>query len=173
MENVNTSSETRIYVACLAAYNNGYLHGRWIDATSGEYHIWSEVKIMLEASPIDGAGEFAVHDFEGFHGISIGEYTSFKTIAALAEFVAEHGELGAELYNYFHDLDDAVSYLEDSYIGAYDSVADYVQELTEETTSIPDNLSYYIDYEKMARDMCVNDLLTFEIGNQVHIFWYQ
>ena len=24
----------RIYVACLAAYNNGCLHGRWIDATT-------------------------------------------------------------------------------------------------------------------------------------------
>ncbi len=26
----------RIYVACLAAYNNGILHGAWIDATQGE-----------------------------------------------------------------------------------------------------------------------------------------
>lgn len=25
--------EIRIYVACLAAYNNGELHGAWIDAT--------------------------------------------------------------------------------------------------------------------------------------------
>ncbi|MEH6810874.1 MAG: antirestriction protein ArdA, partial [Hyphomonas oceanitis] len=24
----------RIYVACLAAYNNGHLHGAWIEATS-------------------------------------------------------------------------------------------------------------------------------------------
>ena len=27
-----TESNPRIYVACLAAYNNGYLHGVWIDA---------------------------------------------------------------------------------------------------------------------------------------------
>jgi hypothetical protein len=27
------STETRIYVACLAAYNAGYLHGEWIDVT--------------------------------------------------------------------------------------------------------------------------------------------
>ena len=26
--------QPRIYVACLAAYNNGCLHGRWIDATT-------------------------------------------------------------------------------------------------------------------------------------------
>lgn len=27
-----TKDGPRIYVACLAAYNNGHLHGRWIDA---------------------------------------------------------------------------------------------------------------------------------------------
>ena len=31
MTNVSDSNP-RIYVACLAAYNNGYLHGAWIDA---------------------------------------------------------------------------------------------------------------------------------------------
>lgn len=28
---VNTNQEQRIYVACLAAYNSGILHGEWID----------------------------------------------------------------------------------------------------------------------------------------------
>jgi Antirestriction protein (ArdA) len=32
-------TEPRIYVACLAAYNNGYLHGAWIDAIQGEWGI--------------------------------------------------------------------------------------------------------------------------------------
>lgn len=27
--------EIRLYVACLAAYNNGILHGRWINAEQG------------------------------------------------------------------------------------------------------------------------------------------
>lgn len=27
-------SDNRIYVACLASYNNGVLHGKWIDATA-------------------------------------------------------------------------------------------------------------------------------------------
>ena len=29
---LKTKFEPRIYVACLAAYNNGHLHGAWIDA---------------------------------------------------------------------------------------------------------------------------------------------
>ena len=31
-ETITTNTEPRIYVACLAAYNNGILHGAWIDA---------------------------------------------------------------------------------------------------------------------------------------------
>ena len=41
----------RIYVACLAAYNNGHLHGRWIEVTD-EAAIWQDVQAMLAASPI-------------------------------------------------------------------------------------------------------------------------
>ena len=50
----------RIYVACLAAYNNGCLHGRWIDATTPD-EIMDEVRAMLAASPLPGAEEWAIH----------------------------------------------------------------------------------------------------------------
>ena len=33
--NQTLTDQPRIYVACLAAYNNGYLHGAWIDADQG------------------------------------------------------------------------------------------------------------------------------------------
>lgn len=42
----------RIYVACLAAYNSGYLHGSWIDANQDPWGIWEETKAMLAASPV-------------------------------------------------------------------------------------------------------------------------
>ena len=44
----------RIYVACLAAYNNGCLHGRWIDATTPD-EVMAEVCAMLAASPLPDA----------------------------------------------------------------------------------------------------------------------
>ncbi|MEH6808999.1 MAG: antirestriction protein ArdA, partial [Hyphomonas oceanitis] len=50
----------RIYVACLAAYNGGRLHGRWIDATEHEA-VWKEVRAMLAASPEPDAEEWAIH----------------------------------------------------------------------------------------------------------------
>lgn len=40
----------RIYVACLASYNNGVLHGRWIDAQSDADAMQEEVSAMLRES---------------------------------------------------------------------------------------------------------------------------
>lgn len=53
------------------------------------------------------------------------------------------------------------------------SLADYAEELTEETTEIPESLRHYIDYEAMGRDMRLNgDVFTIETGyREVHIFW--
>lgn len=41
----------RIYVACLASYNAGILHGRWIDASSDPDAMQGEIDAMLCASP--------------------------------------------------------------------------------------------------------------------------
>ena len=84
----------RIYVACLAAYNNGCLHGRWIEATTPD-EVMSEVRAMLADSPLPDAEEWAIHDYEGFEGAHLSGYESFETVCNQADFVAEHGRLGA------------------------------------------------------------------------------
>ncbi len=43
--------------------------------------------------------------------------------------------------------------MEENYSGCYKSLADYAEELTEDTSQIPENLVWYIDYERMGRDM--------------------
>ena len=162
----------KIYVACLASYNSGILHGRWIDASQGEEHIRDGIKAMLAESPIAGAEEYAIHDYEGFEGVSLSEYAGINYVVELAEFIDEHGEIAAKLIEYFGDLDEAREALEERYCGVYGSVADYAQELTEQTTQIPESLQYYIDWERMARDLAISDILAIETGfSEVHIFW--
>ena len=51
------------------------------------------------------------------------------------------------------DLADAQRAIEENYAGCHESVADFAKELTTDTTEIPESLAYYIDYEKMGRDM--------------------
>ena len=88
--------------------------------------------------------------------------TGFDRVSELAAFIAEHGEIGAALLDYYSgSLDEARDALADRYLGAHASLADYVQEVTEQTTAIPHALRYYIDYAAMARDAELNgDLFT-------------
>lgn len=51
------SDEIRIYVAGLAAYNKGKLHGVWINACDDINNIWEQIKAMLAASPESFAEE--------------------------------------------------------------------------------------------------------------------
>ena len=165
-------AEIRIYVACLASYNNGILHGAWIDACQDEEVIREEINAMLKASPIPGAEEYAIHDYQGFEGARIEEYQGVESVVEIAAFIGEHGSLGGKLLEYFGDLEDARTAMEEDYRGEYSSLADFAQELTEETTGIPENIKYYIDYERMGRDLEVNDVLAIETGiGEVHIFW--
>jgi len=70
-------------------------------------------------------------------------------------------------------VEEARKTAEEDYCGSYESLADYAQELTEETTQIPESLAYYINYEAMARDLELNgDVFTLETGYRgVHVFW--
>ena len=162
-----------IYVACLAAYNNGHLHGAWIDAAQEPSAIYDAVRDMLAASPMAGAEEWAIHDYEGFGSISLSEYTSFEQVSALAEFITEHGDIGIALLDHYNgDVAEAQEAMADRYMGQHASLADYMQEVTEETTTIPHALRYYIDYQATARDAELNgDVFTISTAwDVVHVF---
>ncbi len=104
----------KIYVACLAAYNNGKLHGEWIDCTLGEDHIHEGIKTILATSPEPNAEEWAIHDTEGFGSIYISENSNIEKLTEYAKFIDEHFDLGAELIAHFSgDIDDAKNAIED------------------------------------------------------------
>ncbi|MDT0499178.1 antirestriction protein ArdA [Algiphilus sp. W345] len=171
---MTSQAEIRIYVACLAAYNNGILHGAWIDAYQDADAIRDAIAGMLKASPEPDAEEWAIHDYGGFEGLRLSEYEGIDEVADKAAFVAEHGSLGAEMVSYYGgDLEEAREALEERYCGEYRSAADYAEDLTEQTGDVPEHLSYYIDYERMARDMELSgDIFTIETGfEEVHVFW--
>ena len=95
-------------------------------------------------------------------------------IYEVACFIEEYPELAAELLGHFGDsIEEARKAIEDNYSGCYKSLADYAQELTEETSEIPEHLELYIDYERMGRDMELSgDIYAIETSyEEVHIFW--
>lgn len=165
-------SEIRIYVACLAAYNNGHLHGRWIDATQGVFAMQGEIREMLAGSPVPGAEEWAIHDFEGFEDAPVDEWLDLDSVASLAEFIAEHGRLGGQLVAHYGCITEAREAIEERYAGCHRSLADFAEELTEQQGDVPEHLAAYIDYERMGRDLGISDVFAIETGlDEVHVFW--
>ncbi|MGQ3892006.1 antirestriction protein ArdA [Legionella sp. CNM-4043-24] len=161
----------KIYVACLAAYNNGILHGAWIDAAQDIDEINADIQKMLADSPIENAEEYAIHDYEGFGGLSLSEYEGIEQVVKIAEFITEHGELGAALLGDY-SIEDAEKILEEHYHGVYDSEVEFAEHIFEEcyNNAIPDNLLFYFDYEAFARDLFINDYFSVEVDGYTHVF---
>jgi antirestriction protein len=173
-----TTDMPRIYVACLASYNAGELHGAWIDVDGDADDLQVAIGKMLAASPERDAEEWAIHDFEGFGSLHLEEYASLERVAAMAELVREHGEeLAGEVLNHFGgDVEEAREALEDNYQGCHASLEDYAEAFMEDTGSlegVPESIRPYIDYERMARDWELGgDIFTVETSyNEVHVFW--
>jgi antirestriction protein len=166
------SEEIQIYVADLAAYNSGILHGVFIDPTDDLDRIWEQIKEMLRISPVEDAEEYAIHDYEGFGGYKVSEYEGIEQVHEIACFIQEYPDFGAELLSYYSDLESARKVAEETYYGCFESISDYAQELTESCQDIPENLIFYIDYERMGRDMELSgDIFTIETKHdEVHIF---
>lgn len=168
----------KIYVACLSAYNNGHLHGLWIDATQDADEIQEDIKWMLSWSPVvheQACEEWAIHDYENWMGIKIDEYEDISKVAELATVLEEHGKPFAIYYNYYGN-DVTVEDFEEYYLGLYESKEDFVYQQWDECGQLKELeklgiSSYYINWEGIANDWFIDSYLSIETSYQeVHVF---
>lgn len=176
---IQTPNDTpRVWIACLSAYNNGYLHGKWVDCTLGYDNLEEEIQSILKSSPEPG-DEWAIHDYQNFYGIDINEWHDLAHLCELATALDEsgNGEMFASVYNHLgtKDIESVKEFIDDNYTGTYKDLEDYAYELCEECgeiDSIPKHLQGYIDYPAMGRDMEYNgDIFTIDCANGIHVFW--
>jgi antirestriction protein len=153
------SPSPRIYVACLAAYNAGRLHGRWIDADQSTEDIWDEVQLMLTGSPEPGAEEWAIHDYEGFGQLRLSEWESFDRVAAIGAGIAAHGDAFSAWLSYDSSQDptDTQSF-EDACRGEWDSLRAYAENYADDVgmydAAEKSGFSYVrVDIEMLERDL--------------------
>ncbi|MFE3579317.1 antirestriction protein ArdA [Streptomyces vinaceus] len=107
----------QIYAACLASYNNGILHGEWIDATQDPDSIDHAIRLMLEASPMPGAEEYAIHDYDGFGGLPLGEYESLDDLHAIALALDEYPAVVVAHFYGEVEAEDLLETCQDRFIG--------------------------------------------------------
>lgn len=160
MKNQQHKSSPKIYIACLAAYTAGHLHGEWINADQATHEIQADIKSMLEKSPEPLAEEWAVHDYEGFGSIFISEWPDIERLSTIANLFVTHGEPFSIWYHSQDGSNFDISELEEMFLeqwqGSFESETDFVYKLLEDTgqlSELPAWAQNYFDYESYARDL--------------------
>ena len=165
-------SVPRIYVASLSDYNAGRLHGEWVNANQEPDGIYTDIRLMLAASPMnqmrssDGEWEgrpeeWAIHDYDGFGRVGLGEYESVAKVSRIAAGIVEHGPAFSDFVSYIGiDDDEGIDEFEERYLGTWDSLEAWAEEVLDdmgvnaEVGNLPNWVQPYvkIDVSGFARD---------------------
>jgi len=95
---------------------------------------------------VESAEEWAIHDYDGFAHMGLGENESFAKVAAIAEKLEEHGAAFAAWYNWSdacYDDSPDLSFLEsftDEYQGEWDDEEAFGAHLYEDCYGDPDEM---------------------------------
>ncbi len=176
-------TKPRIYVSCVAAYNSGKLHGRWMDAARAAEEINADIRDMLRRSPVMGAEEWAIHDYEGFCGLHLSEYEDIEEVAALASIIEKHGEAVAHYIDNrgrdYVDLGTLEADFEDAFVGQYASPREFAEETVEDlgfgrlTTEQLEGIWGFLDWDHLAHELTITDYWCAEareLGGGVYVF---
>lgn len=169
MRGIKNMENMRIYVASLADYNAGKLHGVWIDACDDPEEIEEKVSTMLEASTEPDAEEYAIHDHVGFMGFELSEFESLEFVSWLARMIDAHGEAFVSFLKTFEpaklsfrreNRESATLDFEECFCGTWESETDFAKNFADERGFLdhfPDEMKKYFDYTKLARDLFQGD----------------
>jgi antirestriction protein len=177
-------SKPLIYVASLADYNAGRLHGAWIDPATEWDELNQAVTDMLRQSAEPNAKEYAIHDFAGFgRHVELGEYMPLEQVHVLASGINEHGMSFAAWWAYtspaLSDRDELMRRYQSDYLGTWQSVDDFAEHRLEDLGAddiadrVPTWLQPYLalDVPAFARDLLLGgDIVAVEDVDGVHIF---
>lgn len=148
----------KLYVSCLAAYNQGHLHGAWVtlDGDGDVDAVCEAIRAMLAQSrPVPHAEEWAVHDSEGWGDFEVGEYPNLDHLVAVDALIEDHGGLVTTYWDRVRcEVDELGQQFSESYVGTYASLSAWGQEVLDEVygSAIPEGLRGYINYGAWARD---------------------
>lgn len=187
----NDACDPRVYVACLSCYVQGRLHGSWFAVGTDADDLSHEVlgffaagcetcseyepecpECRAFAAPFPcGGEELAVHDHEGLGRLD--ESYDPERLCAVVSLIEEFPERPALAYldHVDGDLEQARLGLTDNYSGGWDSRAEWAESYAEDAGYGIGQLWAYVDWDAVARDMCLNgDVTTLRSGGALHVF---
>lgn len=174
----------KIYVACLASYNNGFLFGQWFDLDD-----FSDKDQLLEAihekilnAPENPSRlkygeepeEWSVHDYDtDCTGLDKSEYPDLEELIEINHLLGEtNGKaiLGVKEYLGLDTIEEAREYFELNHIGEFSDLEALAYYVAEEVNgwNLDEGPGRYFDAEAYGRDL---DIETFEVNG--HYFLEQ
>ena len=177
-----TTDESRVYVACLACYNEGKLRGNTYNADQLEtMSSWLPSLVDDDGNQVlcgvRHHNEWAIHEYDGnISRLSIGEHPDIDMLIEVMNFVDENGGRGIAAYiitedimNDF-DLSDVENTLDN--MEEYDDPADWAYETCKDSgyEYLVDGWhpAQYIDWSRVAEDMLM-DYHTYQYGEVTYI----
>ena len=142
----NPANDYQIYVADLAAYNEGTLRGSWITPDSDPEVLSEQIQEVIAPNE-----EWAIHDYDNFP--DMGENPNIADIAAAAELFEEHDAdvlwAASQLFQP-QELEDVLDEGYDIYDSEEGYVYRYVDYMGGPTAA---TLDRYFDYAAFGRDV--------------------
>lgn len=162
--------EIKIYIADLAAYNEGKLVGEWVTLPV------DDMQKVIDSILLPGHEEYTIQDYEA--PFEIKEYDSPFELNKLAKRIEEMSDHEKEDLQYVlqavEDVKEALKILESGDYRIYTnchSMEDVAMAIVEELgvlDNVPENLRYYFDYEKLGRDLEIDGSFYY-VGNGVYV----
>lgn len=153
------SDNPAVYCGTYGKYNNGSLHGMWIDLTSFfDYDEFIEFCKDLHTDEEDP--ELMFQDFENFPRELYSESCFDEaTFDKIIEYANHDDREAVDAFLCCYGIDELDKF-EDAYQGKFDSEVDFAYHIIDECYDIErtmGNLSFYFDYDKFARDLFMCD----------------
>ena len=160
-EQTNGSDSPALYCGTYGKYNSGNLSGIWVDvSTFDSYEDFVNFCLAIHADEEDP--ELMYQDFENMpdslYHESMGE-KEFNKIEEYCELCDEYSVEAVEDFLEWYSPED-LDMMHDVYVGVYDSEEDFAREIVNgccDLEKMMGDLSYYFNYEALARDLFLGD----------------
>lgn len=160
-EQTNGSDSPALYCGTYGKYNSGNLSGMWLNvSTFDDYEDFVNFCLAIHAD--ESEPELMYQDFENMpdslYHESMGE-KEFNKIAEYCELCDDYGVSAVDDFLEWYSTED-LDNMHDAYVGVYDSEEDFAREIVNgccDLEKMMGDLSYYFNYEALARDLFLGD----------------
>jgi len=144
-------TEPQVYVACLGCYNEGRLHGSWVDADELESEWDRKLDLIGDTYPMTKCNhphheEWAIHDYDGIP--NLGEHPDIPYLIKVMRAVEwQHQQGDGEAFLEWFNLDphnkshhdDLSEAFQEAYCGEWDRPKDFAENHAVECGYLPDD----------------------------------